>query len=133
MPPGRVVAGIFNDARDEAVAYSRPLLVEEGKSVVFDIDPPAKGSDVVVHLRKAVRAKRGDTTLRIETSSGARPPDVTYDSAMWHIGVWYGLPADKATLSVSSPDFPTDPQPITLQPQRVTTVNLRRPSREPQS
>ena len=132
MPPGRVVAGIFDDTRDEAVAYSRPLLVEEGKSTLFHIDPPAAGSDIVVHLQKSLRSQRGDTSLRIQTPSGVRPPDVTYDSATWHVGVWYGLPSEKATLSVSSPGFATEPQQIALQPQRVTTVNLRRPSRQPE-
>lgn len=131
MPPGRVLAGIFDDARDEIVAYSRPLLVEEGKSISFDIDPPAAGSDLVVHLQKARRSQRGDTSLRIETPSGSRPPDVTYDSRTWHVGVWYGLTSEKATLSVTSPGFATEPRQIALQPQRVTTLNLRRPGRQP--
>lgn len=126
LPPGRVVAGVFNDETNEAVSYSRPAVVEEGKTTSLQIDRPSKGSDLVVHLRKP-RGPSGDreASFRVESGSGARGADVVHETSSWYVAVWYALPSEPVVLSVTSSEFSMEPKTIELKPREVTTVEAR--------
>lgn len=123
MPPGRVIAGIFSEAADQAVAHSRPLLVEAGKTTEFRIDPPREGSDLLVMLRKPSGPHAPtNAILRVRDGSRVWDADVLHDSRSWYVALWYGLPATAVTLSLEASGLALKETKIQLAPAKVTTV-----------
>lgn len=123
MPPGRVIAGIFNEQDDEAVAHSRPVLVASGKTTEFAIESPREGSDLLVMLRKPSGwSERTNTLIRVRDGSRVWDADVLHDSRNWYVALWYGLPATTVNLSLDAPGMELREATIQLAPQKVTTV-----------
>ncbi len=120
IPPGRVVAGIFN-VRDEAVAYSRPLTVKVGETTTFHVTSPDRGSDLVVVLRKPPGHRDGPPLDLLVSGAAPRPPDVLMEQRSHVVAVWYGLLDERVTISAASPALELK-RDIELRPRTVATL-----------
>lgn len=120
IPPGRVVAGIFN-SRDEAVAYSRPLTVKVGETTTFHVTTPDRGSDLLVVLRKPPGHRDGPPLDLLVSGGAPRAPDVLLEQRSHVVAVWYGLPDERVTLSAASPALELR-RDIELRPRTVSTL-----------
>jgi hypothetical protein len=123
IPPGRVMAGIFREDTDEAVAHSRPVVVEKGKTTDIRIDSPKDGSDLLVMLRKpsGTPLKTG-AMPQVSHDKGLRDPDVLYESRNWFVALWYGLPATMVTLSLDAAGLELKETKVQLAPQKIATI-----------
>ncbi|HKR65605.1 MAG TPA: hypothetical protein VJZ00_17880 [Thermoanaerobaculia bacterium] len=123
IPPGRVVASLF-DAHDNALAQSRPLQVEAGKTTRFTVEAPKKGADVQVMLRKPRGARSGQTPIQpFLTRQGARvTPEVVHEGPTWIVAMWYGVPEGDWTLKAEAPSVVLVPSSVALRAQRVVTI-----------
>lgn len=123
MPPGRVIAGIFRDDSDDAVAHSRPMTVEAGKTTTFRITPPADGSDLLVMIRKPPGSPPATRcAIRVRAASALHDAEVVRETPGWLIALWYGLPAGEVTLLVDGPDFESPETAIRLTSGKITTI-----------
>lgn len=121
MPPGRVVAGIFN-SRDEAVAYQRPLTVKTGETTTFRITPPARGSDLVVILSRPQGHRDGRPLEVVLNGASPRIPDVLADRRRRYVvAVWYGLTDERVTVSATAPTLELKRE-VELHPRSVSTL-----------
>jgi hypothetical protein len=120
MPPGRVVAGIFN-ARDEAVAYSRPLSVKAGETTTFRVTPPDRGSDLLVVLRKPPGHRDGPPLDLVVKGAALKAPDVLVDQRSHVVAVWYALPDERVIFSAASPTLELMRE-VVLRPHAISTV-----------
>jgi hypothetical protein len=120
MPPGRVVAGIFN-ARDEAVAYSRPLSVKAGETTTFRVTPPDRGSDLLVVLRKPPGHRDGPPLDLVVSDTALRAPDVLLEQRTYVVAVWYALSGERVTFSAVSPTLELKRE-VELRPHTVSTL-----------
>ena len=119
MPPGRVIAGIFREDTDEAVAHSRPQIVQQGRTTEFRIEPPAKGSDLLVMLRKPSGSPaKTNATLRI----GSKNADVLHETRNWFVALWYGVPTTTVTLSMDAEGVALNETKVQLAPGKIVTV-----------
>ena len=120
MPPGRVVAGIFN-AGDEAVAYSRPLNVKPGEATVFRPTSPDRGSDLLVVLRKPPGHRDGPPLDLVVSGAVRRAPDVLLEQRSHVVGVWYALVEERVTFSAVSPMLELR-RDLELRPSAISTL-----------
>jgi hypothetical protein len=123
IPPGRVVASLF-DAHDNAVAQSRPLQVEAGKTTSLSLEAPKKGADVQLMLRKPRGARSGQMPIEtFLTRQGARvTPEVLYEGPTWFVAMWYGVPEGDWTLKAEAANAALVPSPVALRAQHVATI-----------
>jgi hypothetical protein len=128
VPPGRVVAGIF-DANGDVVAYHSPLMVEAGETTVFRIVPPACGSDLVAILNVPRRHREGLPLDLAVKGAVSRAPDVRLDKPNFVVAVWYGLTEESVTLSATSPTLELK-RDVDLRPGAVSTIRTELPIRE---
>jgi hypothetical protein len=128
MPPGQVVAGIFN-ARDEAVAYSRPFSVKAGQTTTFHVTPPERGSDLLVILRKPPGHRDGSPLDLIVRGAAAKAPDVLLEQRSHVVAVWYGLTDERVTFSAASKTLELKRE-LQLRPGTISTLRTDLPVKE---
>lgn len=122
IPPGRVVAGIYN-SREEAVAYSRPLIVKTGETTAFRITPPDRGSDLLVVLSRPPGHRDGRLPLDLILKGAVqKAPDVLWDHERRYVlAVWYGLTDERVNVSATSPTLELNRE-VELRPRKVSTL-----------
>jgi hypothetical protein len=126
MPPGRVIAGIY-DAGNNVVALAPLVDLAAGQTVTIEPRRPAKGSDVFLVLTKPSNRKTGkeETALFLLTGDSRRKPDAVHDVVGRFYAVWYGVEASEATLLVESNTFKYAGPAIVLKNREVSTVRVR--------
>lgn len=128
IPPGRVVAGIF-DSRDNAVAYSRPLTVVAGETTTFRVKPPDDGSDLLVVLRKPPGHRSGPPIELFVNGAVRKGPDVLLEQQSHVVAVWYGVPDREVTVSAASPKLRLEKR-LELKAGTVSTLRAELTLRE---
>ena len=127
MPPGRVLAGVFNRATNEAIALAPPAQVVAGKLTFVSPHAPANGTDVFVSLmRPDIRHSRDIDPIRL--TLGGRAPQTLFDGSDRVYAVWYGVEGKSARLVVESKTLQLAARDLKLAPGHVVTVRdeLRR-------
>jgi hypothetical protein len=125
MPAGRIIAGRFDQKSGDAVALSRPTPLAAGKMVSVWPEPPAKGSDLLVILRRPSRTGgAADTAMFIDDGEQRRPADVSLDVNRI-VAIWYGIDARTVTVSLRAQNVAWPRQEVRLVPLRVSTLRSR--------
>ena len=126
MPEGVVLAGLFDDSSNDALALSRPLTIRGGQTSTVTLQQPRTGSDVLVILERPRHAAGNRDVVRVSLqANGARSPDLFINAADRVVAVWYGLVERSARLVIDSESLELAPEDIVLSHSRVTTVRRR--------
>ena len=126
MPEGMVLAGLFDDSSNDAVALSRPLTIRSGQTSTVTLQQPRTGSDVLVILERPRRPAGKRDVVRVSLQSGGtRSPDLFINAADRVVAVWYGLAEGSARLVIDSETLELAPEEIGLARSGVTTVRRR--------
>jgi hypothetical protein len=120
MPPGRVVAGIF-DAKGDAVAHHRPSIVKAGETTAFRIVPPDRGADLLVILNKPQGHRDGPPVDVVLQGAAPKAPDVLLEQRSYVVAIWYGLPDHRVTVSATSSKLQLK-RDLDLRPRAVSTL-----------
>lgn len=137
MPEGRVLAALFDSAKNEYLGVSRPVPVSAGSTTVVTPRPPdERHSHLVVLLERPRTIPRLDLyTLEcwVEIAGQKHSPDVTVPTPSRLYAVWYDLPSSSATLNVDSSGVYAEPVRLQLRSgkaERAEVALQPRPSLE---
>lgn len=123
MPAGRAIAGRFERVTGDAIALSRPVQVQPGRTTaVWPAEPAASDMLAVLEKPRPLRQRTAPPRVELRAGSVIRAPDVLIDGLDRVIAVWYGVAAPAAQLSVVSQDYVFPPREVRLARGRVATV-----------
>ena len=126
MPAGQIVIGRFDKKSGDAIALSRPATLAAGAVLRVWPEPPAGGkSDLLVVLAKPPRVAASDETrLLLSDGERRRRADVALDVNRV-LGIWYGVDAGSATVSLRAETMAWPEREVRLTPGRVSTIRAR--------
>lgn len=107
MPVGPVLAGLFDNAKDEYIALSRPARVQQGQTITVAPTTPAPGgTHVLVSLnrpRPVSSHDQYDVRPFLSVADKKLEPSVTIPTADRVYAVWYQVEGRLAKLSSRPP------------------------------
>ena len=121
MPEGNVIAARFDRKSNDAIALTRPMRIERGRTATGWPSPP-RTSDVLVVLSKPAKLQVSKKPVSAHLRLNDRDADVLVNGADAIVGVWYGVDAPRAAISLRSDGAFWKPREIRLAPGKVTTV-----------
>jgi hypothetical protein len=124
MPVGRVIAGRFDRATNNAIALSRPLEIKEGTLTRVWPVPPRE-SDLLVVLSKMPElqlSKSIEASLTLDDGITKKNPDVLVSGFERIIAIWYGITSSAATVTLESNVAQYTPQQVHFTRGKVATV-----------
>lgn len=129
MPEGRVVAGLFDNARDEYVALSQPIEVKARQKVTVVPRPPAAGtSHVVVALERPTPVssyEEYDVQPFLSIGEKKVAASVTIPTADRVYAVWYDVQGRYGKLTVEADTVFLEPLELPLRPGKVERLGSR--------
>jgi hypothetical protein len=127
MPPGHVVAALFDNTTNEYSAVARPATLAPGASVMVAPRPPvAPNTDLIVRVSIADRPffdKAASPTIAAVLSDGTRrAPDAVGSDDSNIYAFWYSLVAKSVTLELTSRLYAADAVQVSLPLGSVRSV-----------
>ncbi len=124
MPQGKIIAGVFDNERQEYLGLTRPVEVLPGATTWVDPDRPASDrSTLLVILERPehlTERHRSDVEPKLALADGAvLAPDVVIPTRSRVFAVWYGLQGSTVTLSVRSRTVGIEPAEIRLRAGKI--------------
>ncbi len=130
MPPGRIVAAVYDTREHAYAAISRPYDARAGETVDVPVKAPVPpSSDVIVLLRPDAgltwNAGGVDLTALLSQDAGpAREASVLATRGFVGYAVWYGLTGKRASVETLSTSLCTDSLSLTLHAGAVESAEL---------
>lgn len=121
LPTGKALAALFDRATGNAIAVSRPFVVESGRIAIVRPQAPASGADLLVVLRRPLASRQTPLGVALHIDDATRRPDAFLHAADTVIAAWYEVPSGKARVSFTSDELIHRDVPVVLHAKRVTT------------
>lgn len=126
MPPGKVVAALYDPSARAYRALSLPVHVVSGARTYVRPEPPEGGTaDLLVELERPKPLQRfedDDVDVWLLGFHEHRVPDVLIRDRERLLAIWYGLSEPVVLLEVASPTVELGSQEISLRRGRVASV-----------
>jgi hypothetical protein len=120
MPVGRVIAGRFDRATNNAVALSRPIEIKAATTTpVWPAAP--RDSDLLVVLSKMPELQLSKP-IDVNLSLDRKPPDVLVNGFERIVAIWYGVTSPAATVALESSAAQWAPLQVRFTRGKVATV-----------
>jgi hypothetical protein len=124
MPVGRLIAGRFDRATNNAIALSPPLEIKAG-AVTRVWPTPPRDSDLLLVLSKMPElqlAKAIDVSPTLDDGKTKKKPDVLVNGFDRIVAIWYGISSPSATIALESSVAQWPPQQVRFTRGKVATV-----------
>lgn len=121
MPEGRIIVGRFDRKTNDAIALSKPIDIQSGRTVEVWPTVPTDSDILVVLTKTAEMQLSKPMTVRLALD-GKRAPDVLLNAFDRVLAVWYGVAARHATVSLESDAAFWPAREVDLVRGKVTTV-----------
>lgn len=137
MPPGPVVAGLWNSSMKRLLALSRPFLVRVGRSVAVPVRAArATDADLIVFARRPMHVDNRDMeghVLVVRQRGEEYRPDLTLPTLGGVYAIWYDLPQGSSMIEGSNDSLYLERHVLDLRGgsvERLDAELLRRPRLE---